>query len=101
MQFTAEHGHYNFIFGTDVDALGESNQRLVAASEKAGRQVKSIAGMHAILATRTRRRSARCSATTTAPTSTRSSSCPRPEVDMPCRGNPAWYGDHSESATSG
>jgi pyrimidine oxygenase len=49
MRFTAEHGHYNFIFGTDVDALTKTNQRLLAAGETAGRDVKSIASIHCIL----------------------------------------------------
>jgi pyrimidine oxygenase len=49
MRFTAEYGHYNFIFGADVDALRATNQRLMAAGEQAGREVKSIATMHIII----------------------------------------------------
>jgi pyrimidine oxygenase len=49
MRFVAEHGNYNFIFGTDVDALRETNKRLLAAGEKAGRGVKSIASIHCIM----------------------------------------------------
>jgi pyrimidine oxygenase len=49
MRFTAEHGDYNFVFGTSVDALRETNQRLLAAGEKAGREVRSIASIHCIM----------------------------------------------------
>jgi pyrimidine oxygenase len=49
MRFTAEYGHYNFIFGTSADALRETNQRLIAAGEKAGREIKSIASIHCIM----------------------------------------------------
>jgi len=49
MQFTAEHGDYNFIFGTDVDALRETNKLIRAAGEKAGREIKSIASIHCIM----------------------------------------------------
>jgi pyrimidine oxygenase len=44
MQFTAEHGDYNFIFGTDVDALRETNKLIRAAGE-----IKSIASIHCIM----------------------------------------------------
>jgi pyrimidine oxygenase len=49
MRFTAEHGDYNFIFGASVDALRETNRRLLAAGAKAGREVKSIASIHCIM----------------------------------------------------
>jgi pyrimidine oxygenase len=49
MRFTAEHGDYNFIFGTSVDALRETNKRLLAAGEEAGRKVRSIASIHCIM----------------------------------------------------
>ena len=42
MRFTAD-SDYNFIFGASVDALRETNERLLAAGAKAGREVKSIA----------------------------------------------------------
>ena len=49
MRFTAEHGDYNFIFGANVDALRETNRRLLDAGEKVGREVKSIASIHCIM----------------------------------------------------
>jgi len=49
MRFTAEHGNYNFIFGASVEALRETNQRLLAAGERAAREVKSIASTHRIM----------------------------------------------------
>lgn len=49
MRFTAEHGDYNFIFGTSVDALRETNKKILAAGERAGRQIKSIASIHCIM----------------------------------------------------
>jgi pyrimidine oxygenase len=49
MRFTAEHGDYNFIFGTSVDALRETNKRILAAGETAGRDIKSIASIHCIM----------------------------------------------------
>src|SRR5439155_25200781 len=49
MRFTAEHGDYNFIFGASVEALRETNQRILAAGEKAGREIKSIASIHCIM----------------------------------------------------
>jgi pyrimidine oxygenase len=48
-RFTAEHGDYNFIFGTSVDALRETNQQILAAAEKAGREISSIASIHCIM----------------------------------------------------
>ena len=42
-RFTAENGDYNFIFGTSVDALRETNQQILEAAGKAGREIKSIA----------------------------------------------------------
>jgi pyrimidine oxygenase len=49
MRFTAEHGDYNFIFGASVDALRETNKRLLAAGATVGREVKSIASIHCIM----------------------------------------------------
>jgi len=49
MQFTAEHGDYNFVFGTNVDALRRTNEQIRAAGEKAGREIKSIASIHCIM----------------------------------------------------
>ena len=49
MRFTAEHGDYSFIFGTNVDALRETNKRILDAGEKAGRKVRSIASIHCIM----------------------------------------------------
>ena len=48
-RFTAENGDYNFIFGTSVDALRETNQQILAAAEKAGREISSIASIHCIM----------------------------------------------------
>jgi pyrimidine oxygenase len=48
-RFTAENGDYNFIFGTSVDALRETNQRILEAAEQAGREIKSIASIHCIM----------------------------------------------------
>jgi pyrimidine oxygenase len=49
MQFTAEHGDYNFIFGTNVEALRETNKLIRAAGQKAGREIKSIASIHCVM----------------------------------------------------
>jgi pyrimidine oxygenase len=48
-RFTAENGDYNFIFGTSVDALRETNQHILEAADKAGREIKSIASIHCIM----------------------------------------------------
>lgn len=48
-RFTAENGDYNFIFGTSVEALRETNQQILAAAEKAGREISSIASIHCIM----------------------------------------------------
>jgi pyrimidine oxygenase len=48
-RFTAENGDYNFIFGTSVDALRETNQNILEAADKAGREIRSIASIHCIM----------------------------------------------------
>jgi alkanesulfonate monooxygenase SsuD/methylene tetrahydromethanopterin reductase-like flavin-dependent oxidoreductase (luciferase family) len=44
-----ENGDYNFIFGTSVDALRETNQQILEAADKAGREIRSIASIHCIM----------------------------------------------------
>ena len=49
MRFTAEHGHYNFIFGPRRRVAPGTNQKLLAAGEQAGREMRSIASIHCIM----------------------------------------------------
>src|SRR4051812_27904196 len=48
-RFTAENGDYNFIFGTNVEALRETNQQILETADKAGRTIRSIASIHCIM----------------------------------------------------
>jgi len=50
VEFTAEYGDYNFIMaGGGVEGMTAANQKLLAAGDKAGREVRSIASIIIIL----------------------------------------------------